>query len=892
LIHNRAVPPLERQRVSEPSPPVAFLFSDIEGSTRLWEQEPQRMGPALARHDALARSIVEQHDGRVVKKTGDGLHAAFDQPLAALNAVLQLQLALADPAATAGLALHLRCGLHVGGDELRDGDFYGPAVNRAARIMNAAHGGQVLLSDALAALVQGRLPPDTLLRDLGQVRLRDLTRPERLHQLVHPRLRAQFPPLRSLEATPNNLPQQLNSFVGRERELAQARQALGRSRLLTLLGMGGIGKSRLSVQLGAEVMDDYPDGVWLVELAPLADPRLVPQAAASVLGVKEEAGQDVLDALLRHVRDKQLLFILDNCEHVLHACALLAKQLLQAGAGVRVLASSRDVLQVAGEASYPVPTLSVPDPQRLPAPERLVELEAVRLFVDRATASQPAFRVTAANAAAVADICHRLDGIPLAIELAAARTRALSVEAIAARLGDRFRLLVSGDRTVLPRQRTLRALIDWSYDLLPEPERALLRRLSVFAGGWTAEAAEHVGWSEGQDAADLLDLLTHLVEKSLVMMDADGARYRMLDTVRHYAQERFREAGAPAEAHERHLGFYLQLAEQARAGLQGPQQGHWLGRLDQERENLLAAHAWCSSHGGDAACRQGLRLVFALRPYWLNRGLLGLGYAVTVEALQREGARGRDEWRFRGLSDAGWLAYFLGRYAQSRQYLQEGLDIAREAGNTAWIAGVLQPLGMACLGDGDAAAARGHLQEAVELARRLGNPRELAAALNALAQLHRTQGEPEVALPLYQQVLALAREMGNQEYIAAFLLNLAMVSAGRRPWDELRAMLLETLDIAAAIGSKPAGQSALEVCAGLAATRDDWPRAARFYGVAEEQAAQTGLQRDPADAAFLLPLIQRAREALGTAEFDALQAQGRALAVDDALLQARAWLGN
>jgi predicted ATPase/class 3 adenylate cyclase len=871
---------------------VVHLFTDIEGSTSLWERDPERMGAALQAHDAILKAAVGPRRGRVVKSTGDGIHAVFDDPADAVAAALQMQLTLADPAATAGLELRLRCGLHVGADEYRDGDFYGQAVNRAARIMSVAHGGQTLLSQAIVDSVGERMPPGATQRELGPVRLRDLTSPERVYQLLHPQLRAQFPPLRSLEATPNNLPQQLNSFVGRERELAEAKQRLAANRLVTLLGMGGIGKSRLSIQLGADLLDDYRDGVWLIELAPLTDPRLVPQAVASVLGVKEDAGHSVQESLLRYVRDKQLLFILDNCEHVVQACAELAKQLMQAGAGVKVLASSRDVLQVAGESSYQVPTLSVPaapGPHGQLAPGALMQHEAVRLFVERALAAQPSFEITASNAGAVADVCRRLDGIPLALELAAARTRALSVEAIAARLDDRFRLLVSGDQTVLPRQRTLRALIDWSHDLLPEQERLLFRRLAVFAGGFALEAAEQVGGGDGLDAADVLDLLAHLVEKSLVILEFSGQRYRMLDTVRHYAQERLDESPDKAGAQARHFAHYLQVAEQARAGLVGAEQGAWLARLDQERENLLAAHGRCD--GADSgACEMGLRLVYALRPYWLNRGLLALGFRITVEALDREGAKKRDQARYSGLRDAGYLGYFMGRYAQSRAYLQESLGIAREMGNAQSAAEVLLPLGMACQGDGDVAAARARLEEAVALDRQLGNPRELAAASNALAQLHRMEGRLVEAEPLYEEALSLARELGDREYTAAFLLNLAMVSIGRQSGNRACTLLSEVFSIASDIGSKPATQSALDVCAGLAASQEDWPRAARFFGTAQGQAAQTGLQRDSADEAFLSPLMAQARRALGGEEFEILEIQGRQLPLDDAMAQARTWL--
>jgi predicted ATPase/class 3 adenylate cyclase len=869
---------------------VTFLFTDIEGSTRLWEQQPERMQPALARHDAISRVAVEAHRGVVVKTTGDGVHAAFDRPTDALAAMLQMQRTLSDPTSTDGVELRLRCGLHLGADERRDNDFYGPAVNRAARIMSVAHGGQMLVSQAVAERITGELPAGVVLRDLGRVRLRDLTSPERIHQVVHPALRADFPPLRSLEATPNNLPQQLNSFIGREGDLVKVKQLLTDHRLVTLLGIGGIGKSRLSLQLAADAMDDYPDGVWLVELAPLADARLVPQALATVLGVKEEAGHPVIEALVKHVRDRQLLVILDNCEHVVLACAELAKRLLQAGPQLKMFASSREALKVAGEMAYQVPTLSAPDPQGKVALETLIRHDAVRLFIERATAAQPALHVNDRNAVAVADICHRLDGIPLAIELAAARTRALSVEAIAARLSDRFRLLSTTDQTVLPRQRTLRALIDWSYDLLTEDERAVFQRLAVFAGGWTLEAAEAVGASGKVAEQDVLELLTGLVEKSLVAMDAEGGRYRLLETVRQYAHERSSEAGEHDAARARQLAFYLALTEQARLELHGPEQVTWLKRLDLERENVLAAHAWCDCAPDGAEL--GLRLVFAVKPYWVNRGLLGLGLRVTVEALARAGAQERAFARCRGLGDAGQFCCFMGRYVEAQGYLQESLAIAREIGDKQSVAGVLQPLGMASLGQGDTESAGLYFEEAVDLARELADNRELAAAIIALAQLHRVEGHLDLAEPLYGNALALARELGDQEIVAIGLLNLAMVSIGRASGERAAPMLLEVMAIAKDIGSQPAGQCALEVCAGLCASLEQWKQGARLYGAAEAQAERSGLQRDAVDEAFLTPLMAKIRIAMTDDEYAVAESAGRGMAYDEALLEARAWLEN
>ena len=871
-----------------PTDIVTILFTDIESSTRLWEQDRERMSQALAGHDVLARAAVNSHHGTLVKMTGDGMHAVFSDPVDALNATIMMQRALADSQTTHGVALHLRCGLHVGVVECRENDFFGTTVNRAARIMAAAHGGQILLSQAVVELVRDRLPRDVTLRDLGSVRLRDLTDAEHVYQVTHAQLRQVFPALRSLESTPNNLPKQLTSFIGRERELAEIRRTLGNTRLLTLTGPGGIGKTRLSLQVGAEVMDDYPDGVWFVELAAVADSRLVPQAVASVLGVKEEAGRPLAEALVAHVKDRRLLLILDNCEHLVLASAELAAKLLRSASHLKILTSSRENLHMAGESVYAVPGLSVPGMDHGASLAARPQYEAMRLFVDRAVAAHPAFRMTDQNGTAIADICRRLDGIPLAIELAAARVRTLPAEEIATRLTDRFRLLVRGDRTAVPRQQTLQALIDWSYDLLTPPECALLRRLSVFAGGWTLEAAEAVTAGGEIAERDVLDLLGRLVEKSLVAADPEAGRYRLLETVRQYALDRLGRAGEEPRTRSRHLAFYLALAETARPQLVGSQQGAWLARLDRERENLLSAHAWCDD--APIGAESGLKLSSSMRRYWMIRGLLGLGHRVTVEALGRPGAQQRSPARGGALFDAGQLGVWMGRYAEAQTYLEESLAIARELGNRQMVARVLQPLGLASLGQGNLPAARAYSEEALALARELGNQRELAAALNALAQLHRAEGELDKAEPLYRNVLALARELGDRESIAIALLNLAMVSIARGFGDPIRAMMREVSSIVDEIGSEPLAQSVLEVCAGLAAFGAEWERAALFYGAVEAQSDRTGLHRDPADQAFLAPLIARANQALGPAAFAAAESAGRVLPYQKATLEARAWL--
>jgi len=866
---------------------ITFLFTDIEGSTRLWEQEPGRMQPALARHDALCRAVVEASHGTVVKMIGDGMYAAFDDPSDALRAALALQLSLVDPTATNGIPFRVRCGLHTGTVERRDNDYFGSAVNRAARIMGAAHGGQVLLSHAVADLVADRMPDGVALVDLGSVRLRDLANPQRVYQVIHPGLRQSFPALRSLEATPNNLPQQVTSFIGRERQLAETKALLGKTRLLTLLGAGGLGKTRLSLQVAADLIDNFADGVWLVELAPLADGQLVAQAVASALGVKEEAGHPVQEALAKYVKDRQLLLLLDNCEHVLHHCAALVTSLLQSGSHAKVLATSREPLREAGEATYQVSPLPVPDSDKVPSLVALTQYDSVRLFSDRAVASKPGFEVTEQNAAAVAAICHRLDGIPLALELAAARVRSVPVDKIAERLGDRFRVLTGGSRTALPRQQTLRACIDWSYNLLTAQERTVLRRLAVFAGGFSLEGAEKVGAGGGIHESEVLELLTQLVDKSLVELDAGGERYRLLETVRQYAYELLHASDEEEETRMRHLQFYLAVVDQADTQLHGPQQGAWLARRDVERENLMSAHAWCgaAAERGEA----GLRLVFGVQLYWMRRGILRLGYRVTTEALERQGAQARTSARCRALYAAGNIGAAMARHGEARSYVEESLAIARELADKNRVAAALVLLGTIFSDQGDLARARTCYEESLILSEELGDALRLSNVLGSLAVLHGSEGDLDGAEALFEKSLALSRRQGNRNNIGANLCNLAIVSSRRGVVGHARASLVEALAIAEETGSKALGLAILEISAVVAATGRDWARAARHYGASQAESRRQGFDANRGDE-ILVPLMTQARNALGDGIFSAAETAGEKLGYEEAMASVRAWL--
>jgi predicted ATPase/class 3 adenylate cyclase len=597
---------------------LTFLFTDIEGSTSKWEEQPEQMAQAVGRHDALLRETVQRHRGRVVKTTGDGIYAGFETPADGLAAIIDIQLALLNPAATAGVALRVRSGLHTGPVQARDNDYFGSTVNRAARIMNAAHGGQILVSQAIADDLAGALPANVSLKGLGAVRLRGLSASEAVFQVMHPRLYQNFPALRELEATPNNLPQQLTSFIGRESERQEIEEMLHGTRQLTLLGLGGLGKTRLALAIGTSVMDAYPDGVWFVDLQMIRDDALVASEAARVLGVREEPGRPLVQTLTAHVRTRKLMLILDNCEQVVDTCAELANAILRGAPDVRVVTTSRIALRVPGEQTYVVQPLPVP--MRTESLDALRKSTAVQLFVERAKLHKPSFALNEREAPAVAELVFRLEGIPLALELAAARVRTLTVADINKRLTDRFKILIGGDRTLQARQQTLRALVDWSYDLLEEGEQVLLARLSVFAGGFGLAAVETVCGVDPLTAEDVLDVVTSLVEKSLLRVEEsdDGVRYRLLETIRDYAREKLIMRDELFKLRTAHRDYYFVMAKAANRGSQGAEQGEWNRRVETELDNIRAAISYALEGGGDPII--GVKLEVALMGFWILRG--------------------------------------------------------------------------------------------------------------------------------------------------------------------------------------------------------------------------------------------------------------------------------
>jgi predicted ATPase/class 3 adenylate cyclase len=576
-----------------PTGTVTFLFTDLEVSTRLWDQEPDAMRAALARHDAILRAVVGAHGGWVVKGRGDGVHAVFATADGAIGAAIDAQVALGAEAWAVSDPLRVRMGIHSGVAELRDGDYFGAAVNRAARLDAVAHGGQIVCSQATADLVRDSLAGTVELVDLGEHTLRDLSRPERVFQVSAPGLGRVFPSLASLDASRGNLPSPITSFVGRQTEIRSVAGALAEARLVTITGVGGVGKTRLALQVAAEVLGRYRDGAWLCELAAAEDADTIVQVVGSTLGVVPRPQMSLRESIVDFLRVKQMLIVLDNCEHMLGSVAALGESVLRGCGEVRLLATSREVLSVPGEQVVELRSLSLP--RRSDPPAEILASDAVALFVERARAVRSTFGVDPQNAGAVAEICWRLDGIPLAIELAAARIAAMSAAEIGAHLDERFRLLQGGKRTALERHQTLRATVDWSYSLLSDAERVVFERLGAFGGAFDAPDACAVANGDGIEEWDVLDALASLVAKSMLVADEDDdgvTRYQMLETIRAYARERLDDQGAPDRWRRRHAEHYTRFSVEARDALLGPEELAWRRRLRAELDNVRAAVFW------------------------------------------------------------------------------------------------------------------------------------------------------------------------------------------------------------------------------------------------------------------------------------------------------------
>ncbi len=817
---------------SLPTGTVTFLFTDIEGSTRLLQQLGEdKYADVLADQRRLLRSAFQAYGGREVDCQGDAFFYAFPRAREALEATIAAQRAIIVHSWPNGTAVRVRMGLHTGEPLSAEVGYAGMDVHRAARICGAGHGGQILLSQATHGLIEEDLPEAISLRDLGEHRLKDLSRPQRLFQILVADLPSAFPPLQSLDALPNNLPVQLTSFVGREREKAEVERLLSTTRLLTLTGPGGAGKTRLALQVAAEVLEEFGDGVWLVELASLSDPMLVPQTLASTLSVREQSDRPMMATLTESLQLKHMILVLDSCEHMIQACADLADVLLRTCPNLRILATSREGLGIGGELAYRVPSLRVPDLRDLPPLERLVENEAIRLFVERASLALPTFRVTDQNVYAVAEVCSRLDGIPLAIELAAARVKALSVERIAARLDDRFRLLTGGSRAALPRHQTLKGVMDWSYDLLSEKERVLFRRLSVFAGSFSLEAAEAVCSGDELDQPGILDVLSHLVDKSLIAAEApDGeVRYRLLETVRQYARVKLAEAGETANLQRRHRDFFIALASQAEPHLTGEEQAGWLNRLEAEHDNLRAAleRSRDDTDSSDAA----FRLTGAIWWFWFVRGHWSEArkWLDWLEAALSEHLTGSPAARAKAAYGAGLLAHRLGDIERAEVFSAASLALCRDIDDKQGVAFSLFVLGTVALMRADDERAANLLEESLALLRDLKHKWGLARSLNSLGLIAQMQGDHERARRSFEESMTLSRALHDKWGLAKSLNRLGELARVREDYRQARAYYDEALALCRELGDKAGIGAALHNLGYVDLYGGDLPRSAELF---------------------------------------------------------------
>jgi predicted ATPase/class 3 adenylate cyclase len=861
---------------------VTFLFTDIEGSTKLWERHPEAMRSALRQHDALLRRVIQEFDGCVFKTVGDAFYAVFDDAAKALSAAHAAQTAIL--AKDWGKApIRIRIALHTGTAELRDDDYFGPSVNHVARLLSAGDGGQILVSASTQALAQDRLPDELSLRDLGEQRLKDLRRLERIYQLVAPDLPDDFPPLESLDASPNNLPAQLTSFIGREREIKTVKQLLLANRLLTLSGPPGTGKTRLALHIASRNLDHFKDGVFLVDLAPINDHRLVLSTITQTLNLKEAPSKSLVDTFNHYVHDRQMLLLLDNFERVIEAAPLVC-DLLSACPQLKILVTSREPLRVYGEQEYPVPALAVPDPAR-PEPLRVMsQYEAVELFCQRATAVRPDFKLTEENAPFVSEICVHLDGLPLAIELAAARSKLFSPENMCARLESRLVTLTGGARDLPARFQTLRAAIDWSYNLLDADEQRLFDRLSVFQGGRTIEAVETICDSDLSFA--VLDGLESLLNKNLLFSKEGGTgetRFHMLETVHEYARERLAQRGEADDSRARHAQYFVALAERAEAELHGVRQEYWYARLTDELDNIRAVTNWLLD---DVDVELGARLVAALHEFWYFKGILSESSAWIDRALEAEG-KISPAVRAKALNTSSRITFARGDFADGARLARQALSLACDINDTETCAWAHLFIGIYLMAsDGQIKEVITHAEEGLRLFRELDHKGGIVQGLNTLGELARVDGDYPRARRLYEECLALSIELGNRQHEGVMLADLSYVAYHEGNYDQAIDCGKEALSLMNSLQVDHAIAVVLAIIAGPIGAKGSPRLAARLLAASEAQLEAMGASFQPQDKVEVDRFKNAVSEQLGGTEFDKAWAEGQALSMEQALAKA------
>lgn len=861
---------------------VSFLFTDIESSTRHWEEHPAWMAHAFARQEAIIREAAACHGGYVYKMVGDAFQIAFSDAASAIAAAAEAQRALqAEPWGECG-PLRVRMVLHTGVAEERGDDYVGPTLNRAGRLLDVAYGGQVLVSPSTAALVSDPSSSDHVLRDLGLHRLKDLVRPEHIYQLTAPGLASDFPALRTLSSHSHNLPIQMTSFIGREQPLTEIGHLLAAQRLVTLTGAGGTGKTRLALQVGANLLDQFEDGVWLVELAPVAEPGRVAESVAYALGLPDDPTRTFNMILRDYMRRREIALILDNCEHLVQACAELASDLLGTCSQLKILATSRQALGIPGEATFYVPSFAVPNPARLPPLDELARIEAIRLFVDRAVAAKPDFAFTAANASAVAQICHTLDGMPLAIELAAARLRIMRVEELATRLDDRFSLLTSGSRTVLPRHQTLRALVSWSYDLLDEQERALLKRLSIFAGGCTLAAAEVVCSGAPLDRGEILDLLARLVEKSLVIADqrAEHTRYRMLETIRQYARQKLEDAGETTAIASRHLDYMIVFSRDVVPRFHGPEPRRWLDRLENEYDNISAALDWGLASG---AVERELELATALGEFWDWRALsAGCKWILAGLSLARETPISQPIM-VQALTTAGMLLDLQANLEQASAFLREAMTLAQSLGDRSLETDALRWLAVVATAAGNHGEADQMYQAALERLQQAGDRSVIGDVLTNFGINKTLEGQLQESARLCEQGLQIGLELKDSRLIGISSAMLGLVLFFLGQYGRVPGVIRQGLLACALLDEYLMSGFCLYAAGALAGIKGDPQRGARLHAAGQSAHEAIGYRIPPGAQSVWQMLLRVVKEPLDEETFRARWEEGRAMSLQQAV---------
>jgi predicted ATPase/class 3 adenylate cyclase len=907
---------------ARPTGTVTFLFTDIEGSTQRWESHREAMKAAVARHERIVTDAITKHGGYVFKTMGDAFCAAFPTAPDAVGAALDAQLALGKEDFASVDGLRVRVGLHTGYAEERNADYFGPTVNRVARLLSVGHGGQVLLSGSTRELAHGDLPAGASLLDLGSHRLKDLTEPEQVWQLTIQGLPAEFAPLKSLDTIPNNLPIQPTSFRGREHDLERVNSLLGQHKLLTLFGSGGVGKTRLALQVGAEVLDHYPDGVWLADFAPITDPELVSSVIAQELGITQVEGRRVDESIPQWLKRKKLLLILDNCEHVLEAVAAIANAVIRSCPDVRMLATSRQALGVSGEQVMRLPSLDVPQKVADLTPAAVTEFGAVALFVDRARSVDSSFTLTDDTAPIVAEICRRLDGIPLALELAAARVKILSIPNLAQRLNERFKILTGGSRTALPRQKTLSALIDWSYDLLTPQEQMLFSRVGIFAGGFSLDAATAVCGGEGLDEIDILDLLSSLTDKSLVVADTAGEQERchLLESTRAYALEKLAAAGAHEQLAHRHAEYFRDQAQQADERSGTGSTAAWLASVELELDNYRAVLEWALKDAHDMAL--GGAVAGALGQLWSNGGLavegrywIGLAQAGLDESMHPQVAarmwralgglssgrrahdsaeralvlyqtEGDEKGEARALSSLAFSLFQMGQLTEASEVSARALAAMRKLGDKPGVGLCLNARAAIQQSRGDVVAARELFAQSLAAYKALGNEAGAAEVLGNLAELEFGNGRVEQALRLAGEALEIKTGGKNASTLALSYLNITAYRIALGDVDGAREAAREGLRWARQAQSALHVAVALQHIALLLALRGEVHDAARLTGYVNVQYKEHGQEREATEKWGYEKLMAALREQLSDAEIEKLAAEGAAWSEDRATEEA------